>query len=140
MMARIECAIRLERRTKDCYRVGSGQSAEPAPLPSGRIPRVARLLALAHKFEGLVHQGAITDYATLARLGHVSRARVTQIMNLLQLAPDIQEQILFLNPTLTGRDRLKLRDLQPIAQVLDWHEHRVLWRKLLGSKPCRMTG
>jgi hypothetical protein len=131
MLVRIECAIPLERGTKGCYRIGSGQSAEPAPWPSGRVPRVARLLALAHKFEGLVQHGTIADYATLARLGHVSRARVSQLMNLLQLAPDIQEQILFLSPTVTGRDRLKLRDLQPIAQILDWHEQRVLWRELL---------
>jgi hypothetical protein len=136
MTARIECAIRLQRGTKGRYRVGSAQSPEPAALPSGRVPRVVRLLALAHKFAGLVHHGVIADYATLARLGHVSRARIAQIMNLLHLAPDIQEQILFLNWTLRGRDCLRLRDLQPIAQILDWHQQRVLWRELLGNKRC----
>ena len=64
------------------------------------IPRIARLLALAIRLEGLLRDETIRDYAELARLGRVTRARMTQIMKLLDLAPDIQEQILFL--PLTG--------------------------------------
>ena len=60
------------------------------------IPRIARLMALAVRLEGLLREGVIRDYAELARLGGVTRARVTQIMKLLDLAPEIQEQILFL--------------------------------------------
>lgn len=51
--------------------------------------------------------GSVTlarDHADLPRLGHVTRARVTQIMNLLNLAPDIQGAILFLLPVKFGRD------------------------------------
>ena len=66
----------------------------------GGIPRIARLLALAIRLEGLLREETIRDYAELARLGRVTRARMTQIMKLLDLAPDIQEQILFL--PLTG--------------------------------------
>jgi hypothetical protein len=62
-----------------------------AAVGSGRVPRVSRLLALALRLDRLVHAGAIADYATLARLGHVSRARVSQILGLVLLAPDIQE-------------------------------------------------
>src|SRR5580698_3733572 len=62
------------------------------------IPRIARLMALAIRFEGLVRGETIQDYAELARRGHVTRARMTQIMKLLSLAPDIQEQLLFLPP------------------------------------------
>ena len=101
-----------------------------------RVPRLARLMALAIRFEDLISAGAVANYAELARLGHVTRARISQITNLLLLAPDIQEQILFLNPTLTGRDSMHLCDLQPIAQILDWHHQRVLWRELLGGKSC----
>ena len=54
-----------------------------------RIPRLARLMALAIKFDILIQQDVVRDYADLARLGHVSRARMTQIMNLLHLAPEI---------------------------------------------------
>jgi hypothetical protein len=54
--------------------------AEPAPEPQGRAPRIARLVALAHKLDAMVRSGEIRDYAQLARLGHVSPARLTQIM------------------------------------------------------------
>jgi hypothetical protein len=47
-------------------------------------------MALALCFEQLVRDDGINDYAALARLGHVSRARISQIMNLALLAPDIQ--------------------------------------------------
>ena len=68
-----------------------GLVSPPPCLPLGRLPRVARLLALALRCEQLLAAGVIADYAALARLGHVSRARVTQIMNLLLLAPDNPE-------------------------------------------------
>ena len=64
---------------------------EPAPPP---IPRITRLMALAIKFQDMVDRGEVRDYADLARLGFVTRARLTQIMNLLLLDPKIQEQIL----------------------------------------------
>ncbi|MBT5608602.1 MAG: hypothetical protein HOJ57_21880, partial [Lentisphaerae bacterium] len=64
--------------------------------PPGRTPRIAKLMALAIHFDDMVAQGQIEDYATIARLGQVSRARITQIVNLTLLAPDIQEEILFL--------------------------------------------
>jgi hypothetical protein len=94
---------------------------------------VARLLALAHRFEYLVRTGEVDSYAELARLGHVTRARVCQIMNLLQLAPDIQEAVLFLPRTERGRDRIQLRHLQPVAAALDWRKQRLLWGKLAGT-------
>jgi hypothetical protein len=107
----------------------AGKAAE-AP-PAGRIPRVARLMALALKFEGLVRTGVVKDYADLARLGGVSRARVTQVMNLLLLAPDLQEQLVFLAPVLRGRDPLTLKDLQPVALTADWKKQRKAWPTLL---------
>ena len=70
---------------------------------TGRIPRVARLMALAIRFDQLIRDGVVADQAELARVGHVSRARLTQIMNLLNLAPDIQEDLLFLAVTERGR-------------------------------------
>src|SRR5262245_57771702 len=109
----LECTIRLQRDAQGAHRLMS-TPPQTWRLAPGRIPRIARLLALAHKFEDLVRQGIIADYATLARLGQVSRARVTQIMNLSHLAPDIQERILILPPTLKGRDPLFLRQVQPI--------------------------
>jgi hypothetical protein len=83
-----------------------------------RITRVTRLMALAINFQDMVDRGEVRDYADLARLGLVTRARLTQIMNLLLLAPDIQEQILF---NTTARTERALRSTS--KRVL-WEEQR----------------
>ena len=70
--------------------------------------------------------GQVSNYAALARLGHVSRARICQITNLLHLAPDIQEQILFLPLTVRGRDPIRLAPTPALAKVLDWSRQRVM--------------
>jgi hypothetical protein len=75
-------------------------------------------MALAIKFYGMTREGVVTDYADLARLGLVTRARVTQIMNLLNLAPDIQEQILFLAERTEGRETIAERNLRPLARIV----------------------
>ena len=105
--------------------------AESAPLPPGRVPRVARLMALALRLDELVRTGQVASYSALAALGHVTRARICQIMNLLHLAADIQEALLFLAPTQRGRDAIILADLMPIAADFDWRKQRRLWRQLL---------
>ncbi len=102
----------------------------PTATPVGRIPRLSKLMALAIRFDGLIRTGDVRDYAELARLGHVTRARITQIMNLLHLAPDIQEALLHLPRVTTGRDPILLRDLQPIAAEPDWRKQRTVWRQL----------
>ena len=91
------------------------------------IPRVARLMALAIRFEGLVREEAVRDYAQLAQLGGVTRARMTQITKLLQLAPDLQEQILFL-PEIK---RLNERNLRAIVHQLDWRKQRKMFQKIM---------
>ena len=103
--------------------------AAPAPPPP-RTPRITKLMALAIRFDGLVRTGATKDYAELARLGRVSRAWITQIMNLLNLAPAIQESLLFLPRAEHGRAPIILRDLQPIAAVAEWAKQRRLWDRL----------
>jgi hypothetical protein len=87
----IECALPAGRRQSRRPPRQTGVKVGP-----GRVPRVSRLLALALRLDRLVRTGEIADYATLARLGHVSQARVSQILGLLLLAPDIQEALLFL--------------------------------------------
>ena len=72
-----------------------GRKAGPTMPEPPRIPRITRLMALAIKLQDMVDRGEVQDYADLSRLGYVSRARITQIMNLLNLAPQIQEALLF---------------------------------------------
>ena len=104
---------------------------EPAPEPQGRAPRIARLMALAHKLDGLVQAGTVRDYAELARLGHVSKTRVSQIMILLHLAPDIQEYVLFVSGDEAGF--LAELTLRKIAREPLWdHQRACLQRSIRG--------
>lgn len=77
----------------------------------GTTPHITKLMALAIKFDTLVREGVVKDYAELARLCHVTHARMSQIMSLLNLAPDIQKAILFLTKTAKGRDRISSREV-----------------------------
>ena len=63
------------------------RDGEKPKTTDGRLPRVAKLMALAIRFDQLIRDGHVADQAELARLGHVTRARLTQIMNLLNLPP-----------------------------------------------------
>jgi hypothetical protein len=114
------------------FRAGKRPDQQPPNSESTghSIPRIARLMALAIRFEGLVRAEKIRDYAELARRGRVTRARMTQIMKLLDLAPDIQEQILFL-PAIHG---LNERNLRRIVSRIDWHEQRPLFHKIIGAR------
>ena len=112
-------------------RGGRKNQAPPRPGEPAEdcIPRLARLMALAIRLNGLMREQTIADYAEIARRGRVTRARLTQIMKLLDLAPDLQEQILFLPPL----PRLNERNLRPIVGRTDWHQQRRLFQELSGG-------
>ena len=114
-------------------RLGAADPAQP-PAPPGRVPRVARLMALAIRFAEQVRSGVLPSYRVIADLGNVSRARVSQILNLVNLAPDVQEALLFLPRTERGRDPIHLRLLQPITSSVDWNKQRRLWQELLAAR------
>ena len=101
----------------------------PATEPPGpqRIPRVTRLMALAIKFQDMVDRGEVRDYADLARLGYVTRARITQIMNLLNLAPDIQEHLLLLPHPPAVPLPVGERHIRRVVSAVDWCEQRRRW-------------
>jgi hypothetical protein len=111
--------------------MSSDRRQSDSELAAQAIPRIARLMALAIRFDGLLRAEEFRDYAEIARLGRVTRARMTQIMKLLNLAHDIQEQILFL-PTLK---RLNERNLRPIVSQIAWNEQRRMFQKFV-SIPC----
>lgn len=114
--------------TVDFGRRPSTRATSVGERPAHSIPRIARLMALAIRFEGLVRQGTIRDYAELARRGRVTRARLTQIMKLLNLSSDIQEQILFLPPV----EGLNERNLRRIVSRVNWDEQRPMFQKIIG--------
>jgi hypothetical protein len=104
------------------------------PAAAGTLPRITRLMALAIKFDGMIREGVVTDYADLARLGFVTRGRMTQIMNLLNLAPDIQEELLLLPERGIGRESIAERNLRPLVRIVLWRRQRRLWRDLVKSQ------
>jgi hypothetical protein len=103
----------------------------PPAVERARPPRVTCLLALAHRFEALVRSGEVKDYADLARVGRVSRARLSQILKLLTLAPSIQKHILWLPPREGGKEGITERDLRNIVSEPRWDRQRVLFESLV---------
>jgi hypothetical protein len=126
----IECDIHFHRRNHGRKVLQAGEESPQPTIEPGRVPRVSRLLALAHRFDELIKAGEVAGYSELAKLGHVTPARVSQVMRLLYLAPDIQEEVLFLPRTQRGRAAVILQDLLPIAAVLDWRMQRRMWTAL----------
>jgi hypothetical protein len=127
----IQCKVQFAKGKCGRKRMKMATPGRSAPtVPVGRVPRISRLMALAIRFDELIRGGEVTDYAELARLGHVTRARVTQIMNLLNLAPDIQEHLLFLPPVTQGRDPVKEWQVRPTTSATSWHTQRESWKKL----------
>jgi hypothetical protein len=107
------------------------QLREGLAPPPGRIPRISRLMALAIHYDELLRTGVVKSLAELAELGHVSTTRISHIMNLLLLAPEIQERLLFLKPVLCGPDPVFLKDLQLVARQSSWtKQHAAAARRI----------
>ncbi len=96
----------------------------------GRVPRVTQVMALAIQFQDMLQRGEARDYADLARLGCLTRERMSQIMELIWLAPDIQRELLECKPTHTTRFPISELAVRRIAAELAWVAQRAAWRKL----------
>ena len=89
-------------------------------------------MALAIKLDGLIRSGEVTSQRDLAAIAHVTPARVTQVLNLLHLAPDIQEALLNLPPVTSGRDPITEREIRPIATLTRWTDQRAAIGQIRG--------
>jgi hypothetical protein len=106
---------------------------KPAPVkraPTGKTARISKLMALAIRFEGLIRDGQVTDQSELARLAHVTQPRMTQIMNLLYLAPDLQNELMKLTPAAGRHQPVNEKSLRPIVAEIDWGKQREMWDRL----------
>lgn len=118
-------------------RVAIREGAAPAPVMTtyaATPARIARVVAVAHHVDHLVRAGVAKSYADVGDLGNITRARVSQITNLLFLSPAIQECLLFLTRPATGREQIGERDLREICLELDWGRQQVLFDALLARK------
>jgi len=132
---RVELDVNFKAGRRGRRQLTSSSCHSATAVRNGRLPRVTRLMALAIRFDDLLRKGEVRDYANIARLGHVTRARVTQIMNLLHLAPDIQESILGLPMAIQGRDHVTERDVRVLTRYPIWENQRDAWQSI--HEPAR---
>jgi len=128
-MITVKRKLQITREAHGRRRVAAASPDTPLVEP-GRIPRISRLMALAIRLERLLHTGEVSDVTELARLGHISQPRMTQILNLTLLAPDIQEELLFLPRLMAGKSAIHEKVLRPIAAEVEWVKQRAMWRKM----------
>jgi hypothetical protein len=100
-----------------------GFVAEPPPGPVHRPARVAVMLALAHKIKRAIERGEIRDQAEAARNLRLTRARLTQPLDLTLLAPDLQEEILFLE-VIDGVEPPREKTLRGVLRLSTWADQR----------------
>ncbi|OQX69566.1 MAG: hypothetical protein B6A08_04395 [Sorangiineae bacterium NIC37A_2] len=124
-MSKIEKIAFRPRHRRQATRRAEREEGLRTPHPA----RVARLLALARDIEARIEAGEFRDYADVARAHGLTRARLTQVMNLL-LAPPIQEDVLHLE-VLPGREPISEQDLRRVLQSLVWEEQVAMWRTVL---------
>ena len=125
---RIESQFQIHPAPRAAVQRG-GQPGAPA-VAGGRLPRITQVLALAMQFREMIRSGDARDCADLARLGGLTRERISQIMKLLWLAPDIQMEILYLPPTPGGRFPVSEVAMREIANRLAWPDQHEEWVKL----------
>jgi len=116
--------IRFSLRTKP--RPASGPTQQVGTR-SGRLPRVTQVLALAIHLDDMIRRGVAKDYADLARLSCLCRERISQIVRLNYLAPDIQIELLYLPPTPTGTYPISETAVRRVASLLSWTDQRREW-------------
>jgi hypothetical protein len=124
-----ECRFQQKNGRKNNHAGKAANDTTPSN-PALHIPRTAKLLALAHYYQNLINNGAVKDYAEIARLTGTSRARISQIISLTFLAPKIQQEILFLSQEKPLPKHVKERNLRKISKALIWKEQRDIWKTL----------
>ena len=132
-MITVKRKVQLTREAHGRRRVAAATPETP-PVEAGRVPRISRLMAVAIRLERLLLTGEVSDVMELARLGHVTQPRMSQILNLTLLAPDIQEELLFLPRIATGKATIHEKLLRPITSEIDWAKQREMWSQLSASK------
>jgi hypothetical protein len=128
-MITVKRQIKLSRASHGRRRVVP-TTPNAVEVEPGRTPRISRLMAVAIRLERMLRTGEVANLTELARLGHVTQPRMSQILNLTLLAPDIQEELLFLRPVTSGKAAVHEKMLRPIAAETDWTQQRETWSKV----------
>jgi len=129
-MITVKCKLNLTRSAHGRRRIAAAKPTEKPTVTPGRIPRISRLMALAIRLERMLQTGEVDNLTELARLGHVTQPRMSQILNLTLLAPDIQEELLFLARITAGKANIHEKMLRPITGETDWDKQREIWAQI----------
>ena len=129
-LPRIEFQVHFQTGHRGRKHLRKGTSSKEPERLNEDLPRLTRLLALAHRWNYLIEEGVVANLAEIARMMGLSRARGTQIMDLLYLAPDIQEGILLYQGERRQTPDVPERAIRQINCISDWNGQRKLWRKL----------
>ena len=92
--------------------------AKPKTPREPKTPRVVEFLRKAIAWQSLLESGEFTSQGEIATREGITRARVTQIMGMLHLAPEIREKILSM-PNTIHRPQISERMLRPIGTITD---------------------
>jgi hypothetical protein len=104
------------------------EGSPPATEPVRRPAKVAQLLALAHHIQRAIDAGDVHDRATVARRLGFTRARVSQLLDLCLLAPDLQESVLEL-VAVDGAEPMSERALRAVVHAGSWKAQRGAWSR-----------
>lgn len=78
--------------------------------------------------QSAIDRGIVADRAAVARKLGLTRARVTQLLDLLLLAPDLQRAVLVLE-AVDGTEPMSERALRAVAHAGSWMEQRETYRR-----------
>jgi len=130
----VEVRCSLKRRQRS-------QTADPTALPivdalelRAKLPRITHTVARALMFEHAIANGEAADFADLARLTATTRERVSQVMKMMRLAPDIQDEILRLPPVRRPQRAITVPEVTAITDQIVWDDQRSSWLKLKQEK------
>jgi len=119
--------------TRERHRAVAFTEPRAAHSPSRRPAAVARLLAFAHHVQRSIDAGQFTDQADVAARFKLTRARLSQLLALTFLAPDIQEAVLSLK-AVDGVEPLRERALRPVARHTRWDLQRAEWARVVATR------
>jgi len=104
---------------------------DPKPPRVTKTPRFVELLRKANEWKALLESGVVASQAEIALREGITRPRVTQIMGMLRLAPEIREQILAMHDS-SRRPQITERVLRPIGVITPYRDQLRELHKFLG--------
>jgi hypothetical protein len=132
----VEICYQFEQRRQSHKQINAGAISQVRAA----LPRITRLMALAIDLESRLRDCDDLDCRTVADVGCVSRPRITQVLNLLRLAPDIQECLLMLPPLARGREAITEKSIRQLSAEYDWERQRERFERLRRCRTARAQG